>query len=221
MSGYFVTATGTDVGKTYVTAGIIRAARQAGRAAAAIKPIMSGYDPTWMHQSDAGILLGAMEKPVTPDNIAAISPWRFAAALSPDLAAQRENRTLNLHGVATFCQAALHAAAGPMLIEGVGGAMVPLDAAHTVRDWIAALDLPVILVAGTYLGSISHSLTTIEALTTHNIRIAHIVLSESRDAPISTSELAAVIGRFCHGVPVHIIPRNYNDQSFRELAEAV
>ena len=65
MKAMFVTATGTDVGKTYVTAGIIRAMHERGRLASAIKPVMSGYDPHQPEASDAAILLDAMGKPVT------------------------------------------------------------------------------------------------------------------------------------------------------------
>jgi dethiobiotin synthetase len=92
MRSYFVTATGTDIGKTYITAGILRAARAAGRPVSAIKPVLSGYSPEFAAGSDPAVLLAAMGKRVTQHNIAAISPWRFTAPLSPDMAAARENR---------------------------------------------------------------------------------------------------------------------------------
>jgi len=212
MPAYFVTGTGTGIGKTYVTAGILRAG-----GGQAVKPVMSGYDPAALADSDAGILLAAMGKPVTAPNVAAISPWRFAAPLSPDMAAAREGRQIDLAAVIAFCEAAKAAASGSLLIEGVGGAMVPLNARKTVRDWIIGVHLPVILVAGTYLGTISHTLTTAKALTVAGIRIAAIVLSESVDSPVTPEETAATIGRFLT-TPVHLIPRDRNDRSFRELA---
>jgi dethiobiotin synthetase len=212
MPAYFVTGTGTGIGKTYVSAGIVRAG-----AAQAVKPILSGYNAQAAADSDAGILLAAMGKPVTESNIAAIAPWRFAAPLSPDMAAAREHREVDLAAVIAFCQAAIAAAPGLLLIEGVGGAMVPLTAQHTVRDWIAALNIPVLLVAGTYLGTISHTLTTATALTAAGITIAAIVLSESLVAPASLRETAAAIARFLPA-PIRLIPRDFNDRSFRELA---
>jgi hypothetical protein len=79
MKAAFVTATGTDIGKTYVTAGIIRAMREQGRPASAIKPVMSGYDPGRPEASDAGILLAAMGKPVNAETVAAMSGASGAA----------------------------------------------------------------------------------------------------------------------------------------------
>ena len=217
MKAFFVTATGTDVGKTYVTSGIIRAARQLGFAASGIKPVMSGYDGNMPQASDAGILLEAMGKPVNAKTIAAIAPWRYAAPLSPDMAAAREGRCLNLPDILTFCAAAIRAAPGMMLVEGVGGALVPLDASHTVRDWIAALGQPALLVAGSYLGTLSHTLTAAEALLSHGVEIAAIVLNESEISPVPPAETAAAIGRFLPEVPLHIIPRHLNDISFLNL----
>ena len=87
MKALFVTATGTDVGKTYVTAGILRAARQLGHLASAIKPLMSGYDAQMPQASDAGVLLEAMGKRANPGTIAAsppgVTPPRFHPTWRP------------------------------------------------------------------------------------------------------------------------------------------
>ena len=218
MKALFVTASGTDVGKTYVTAGIIRALRQRGHAAGAVKPIMSGYHAGMSESSDAGILLQAMGKPVSAETIAAIAPWRYAAPLSPDMAAMREGRKLHLPDIIAFCRAAIRAAPGMLLVEGVGGAMVPLDAQHTVRDWIGALGLPVLLVAGSYLGTISHTLAAAEALHAKGVTIAAVALSESETSPVPLEETAAAIGRFLPGVAIHLIPRHFNNVSFSQLS---
>jgi dethiobiotin synthetase len=219
MKALFVTATGTEVGKTYVTAGIIRASRQRGDAASAIKPVMSGYDAQMRQASDAGILLQAMGKPVNEKTVAAIAPWRYAAPLSPDMAAAREGRVLDLPRILTFCTAAIQAAPGLMLVEGVGGVMVPLDAAHTVRDWIAALNLSTLLIAGSYLGTISHTLTAAEALLSRGINIATIVINESEISPVPPEQTAAAISRFLPDIALHIIPRHLNNISFLQLTD--
>jgi dethiobiotin synthetase len=221
MKAAFVTATGTDIGKTYITAGIIRALIEQGQQAAAVKPVMSGYDPAAPEPSDAAILLQAMGKPVTPETVAAIAPWRYSAPLSPDMAATREGRAIALPDLLRFCRAAIRAAPGTLLVEGVGGAMVPLNSTHTVRDWIAELRLPALLVAGTYLGAISHSLTTAEALLRGGNRIAAIILSESEISPVPAEETAAAIANFLPGIAVHIIPRHFNNLSFLKLAEFI
>jgi dethiobiotin synthetase len=220
MSSYFVTATGTDIGKTYVTAGIVRAARAAGRHWSAIKPLLSGYDAATAAGSDSAVLLAAMGKRVTLRNIACITPWRFAAPLSPDMAAAREGRNVDFDALTAFCRAAMESAPETLLIEGVGGVAVPLDAKRVVADWISGLRIPAILVAGTYLGTISHTLAAAEFLAARGVRIAQIVLSESLSAPVSSEETADTLARFLPA-PIRIIPRNLNDRSFRELADAL
>ena len=97
--------------------------------------------------------------------------------------------------------------------------MVPLDQTYTVRDWIANLKLPAVLVTGSYLGAISHTLTTAEALLRCPGGIAAIVVSESETSPVPTAETAASIARFLPGIALHIIPRHLNDISFRNLAD--
>lgn len=199
----FVTATGTEVGKTFVTALLVRQLRAAGRAPLAIKPVMSGYAADAAAQSDAGRLLAAMERPLTPDAVAEISPWRFAAPLSPDMAAAREGRTIDFDALVGFCRAQ---AGAPLLVEGVGGAMVPLDARRTVMDWMAALDAPALVVAGSYLGTISHSLTTLAAMHARGVRVAGLVISESAESPVPAEETAETLARFTD-VPIRIVPR--------------
>jgi dethiobiotin synthetase len=218
MKAYFVTGTGTDIGKTYVAAGIIRAARKAGRQANAIKPIISGYDYNRPETSDAGKLLIAMEKRVTPQSVAAIAPWRYQAPVSPDMAAAMEGRSINLPQVITFCEAAVMSAPDIMLVEGVGGVMVPLDRWHTVRDWIAGMHMPALLVAGSYLGAISHILTAAEALTTRGIVIAAVVISESDISPVRPEDIATTITRFLPRTPIHVIHRLMNELAFEKLA---
>src|ERR1019366_3696481 len=87
VSAYFVTSTGTDIGKTFVTAGLIRYLREAGQAVHALKPVVSGYDPSVVETSDPAVLLGALGRPVAADEVERIAPWRFRAPLSPDPAA--------------------------------------------------------------------------------------------------------------------------------------
>ena len=93
MTAYFVTSTGADIGKTFVTAGLIRHLRGEGRPATALKPLVSGYDSSVVETSDPAVLLRAMGRSVTADEIAAIAPFRFRAPLSPDLAAARRLAT--------------------------------------------------------------------------------------------------------------------------------
>jgi dethiobiotin synthetase len=217
MTSYFITATGTDIGKTHTIAGLIRAGRELKRDFAAIKPVLTGYDTDTAPHSDPSVLLDAMNRPNNPRNIATISPWRFTAPLSPDMAAAREGKRIVLKDVVTFCEAAIAAAPGTLLIEGIGGVAVPLNDSDLVTDWIAALDIPTILVGGTYLGTLSHIITAGTLLSAQGIKIAAIILNESPNAPVLAEEIAATLERFA-ACPIHIIPRDFDDGTFKRLA---
>ena len=208
MPGLFVTATGTDIGKTYVTAALVRRWRAAGRSARALKPVVSGFDPGAAETSDPGLLLLAMGETVDAAGLQRIAPFRFAAPLSPDMAAAREGRCVDFSKLLAFCRKELAAAdAAPLLIEGVGGVMVPLDETRTVLDWMKALGLPVLLVAGSYLGTISHSLTAFAALSRAGLAVAALAVNESEQSSVPLAETVAAIARFVAPVPVVALPR--------------
>jgi dethiobiotin synthetase len=206
MSALFVTATGTEIGKTFVAAGLIHALKARGREVAAIKPLVSGYEAWSAPMSDPARLLDALGLPPTEDEIAKIAPWRFRAPVSPNQAADREHRHLDYGALLSFCKSAADAASGLLLIEGIGGVMVPIDDRHTVLDWIADLKIPALLVAGNYLGTISHTLTALGVLRQRHIPVTAIVLSESENSSVPLADNAASIAHFGHGVPVLSVP---------------
>jgi dethiobiotin synthetase len=206
VSAIFVTATGTDVGKTFVAASLIRHLRRQGHVVEAIKPVLSGFDPNEAAASDPGILLDALGLPVTADEIQRISPWRFRAPLSPDLAASMEGRRIDVAEVVAFCQNAVATHRDVLLIEGAGGIMVPLDDQRTVLDVMMALRLPLILVTGSYLGSISHTLTALDSLFTRDMNVMAVIVSETPGSAVPLDEVVATIGRFAE--PVIGLPRS-------------
>jgi dethiobiotin synthetase len=207
MTAVFVSATGTDVGKTFVTAGLIRHFRKDGRAVDAIKPVVSGFDPAALPGSDPGALLAALGRPLTIEEAQRISPWRFAAPLSPDMAARREGRIVDFAAVTDFCRSAMAGRRGHLFIEGIGGIMVPLDERHTVLDLITQLRLPLLLVAGTYVGTISHTLTALHVLARRNLDVAAVIVSESAASAASLKDTVATIARFSDSIEVVGIPR--------------
>ena len=206
MAAVFVTGTGTDVGKTFVTAALIQHLRATGRPVDAFKPVVSGFDPAQVAGSDPGVLLAALGRTATAEEFDRIAPWRFAAPLSPDLAAQAEARSIDFKALVEFSRWVAYGR-GTILIEGVGGIMVPLDQNHTVLDWISALRIPVLLVAGSYLGSISHALTALHVLAQRNLDIAGVVVSESPTPGATLADTTATIARFAIPVPVIALPR--------------
>ena len=147
MTAVFITATGTDIGKTFLTAGLIRHIRGAGGAVAAIKPIVSGFDPGAWQGSDPAMLLAALGRPVALEEVERISPWRFKAPLSPHMAGKREGRAIVFQDVVEFCRRSMAGNRGVLLIEGVGGIMVPFDDRRTVLDLMSMLRLPAIQFA--------------------------------------------------------------------------
>jgi len=205
LTAIFITATGTDVGKTFVAASLIRTLQQMGRVVQAIKPVVSGFDPEHPEASDSGVLLDALGLPATLQEIERISPWRFRAPVSPDLAAQREGQRIDVDAVISFCQDAIEQRQDILLIEGIGGIMVPLDEQRTVLDVMMALQLPLILVAGSYLGTISHTLTALDALFRRDMKLLAIIVSETPGATVPLDDTVASIARFVG--PVIGLPR--------------
>ncbi|MGH6853106.1 MAG: dethiobiotin synthase, partial [Methylocella sp.] len=196
MSTVFITGAGTGVGKTFVAAGLIRYFRGLGRPVNALKPLVSGFDPAEPSGSDPAILLDALGREVNPEELNRVSPWRLRAPLSPDMAARIENRALDFQAVVDFCRAAIAGNGGALLIEGIGGIMVPLDARHTVLNLMIALNQPLILVAGSYLGTLSHVLAAQDVILRHALDPRAIVVSESDGAPPRLDATLATLANF-------------------------
>jgi dethiobiotin synthetase len=206
VTAIFITATGPDVGETFVVAALIRHFRQSGGSVDAIKPIASGYDPAQAAASDTGMLVSALGLPFTPESIEHVSPWRFRAALSPDLAARYEGLGIDVDGVVAYCQAAIERHPGVLLIEGVGGIMTPLDEHRTILDVMMALRLPLILIAGTYPGAITHTLTALDSLFRRDLNVLATMVSETPGSNTPLDDVVASIGRFT--TPVIGMPRS-------------
>jgi dethiobiotin synthetase len=210
--GLFVTATGTGVGKTFVSRALTAALHAEGRVVAALKPIETGFsDPS---ASDAQALARACARPELASAHLfyrarpPLAPW--AATLSgappppplPDLV-----RAIEAAGEgADFC-----------LIEGAGGLLVPYDAEHTLADLALALSLPLLLVACDQLGVLSHVLTAHESAARRGLRVAAIVLVAT-DRPDPSSATNARILEQRTGTPVLRFPRVADDD--RALARA-
>ena len=206
MTAIFITATGPDVGKTLVVAALIRHLRAMGHAVDAIKPIVSGYEPAQAAASDPGTLIAALGLPFSPESIERTSPWRFRAALSPDLAARLEGRNIDVDAVIAYCKTAIDRRSDILLIEGVGGIMEPLDQHRTVLDVMMALRLPLILVTGSYRGALSHTLTALDSLFRRDMSVLATIVSETAGSKVALDDIVAAISRFTE--PVIGLPRS-------------
>lgn len=170
-AAYFVTGTDTEVGKTTIAAGLLRAARQAGLSTAAAKPVASGCVMTdhGLRNEDALTLLAECTLPLSYE---VVNPFAFAPAIAPHLAAREAGVELNAARLAEPVRQVLALQADFTLVEGAGGWRVPLAGHETLADLAAMLELPVILVVGVRLGCISHALLTAEAIERDGLRLA-------------------------------------------------
>jgi dethiobiotin synthetase len=214
MNGLFITGVGTGVGKTLVMTILGHQLRGIGRRVEALKPVVSGFlehDP----ESDPALILRSLEVVPTADAVAAISPWRFASPISPHLAARREARPVALEEVVRFC----YERAGPVgsirMIEGAGGVMSPMATDGTCLDLIAALGDPAILVTGTYLGALSHTLTALAALRARAVAVRGVVVSQSIE-DMGIAQTVEGLREFGSGdIPVYSLPRLEGDPEWR------
>ncbi|MGI8593691.1 MAG: dethiobiotin synthase [Solirubrobacteraceae bacterium] len=172
MRGLFVTGTDTGVGKTVVAAAICVALRARSERVAAFKPVVTGLDtpslPGWPH--DHALLAAA-----TGGDPERVAPYRFGPAASPHLAAELSGQ--RIHPPTLLAAARLAGEAGPLIVEGVGGLLVPLAADYAVADFIADLGLPLVVVAYPGLGTINHTLLTLQAARARALRVAAVVMT--------------------------------------------
>ena len=170
-AAYFITGTDTDVGKTTIAAGLLRAARLAGLSTAAVKPVAAGCELTvdGLRNSDALALLAECSVPL---RYVEVNPVALAPAIAPHLAALEAGISLDLTALTTAVQAVLAKQADFTLVEGAGGWRVPLHDTATLAHLAVALQLPVIVVVAVRLGCINHALLTIEAIERDGLRVA-------------------------------------------------
>jgi dethiobiotin synthetase len=173
MPGCFVTGTDTGVGKTVLAGAIVAALRARGVRVRALKPVITGLDeppdPFW--PPDHELLAAAAGS--TPEQVTAI---RYGPAVSPHLAAELAGRLIV---PAQLIEAARRAAQDcqALIVEGVGGLLVPLAAGYDVRAFARELGLPLVIAARPGLGTINHTLLTLEAARASALHVAAVVLT--------------------------------------------
>lgn len=165
--GIFVTGTDTGVGKTVVASGIARMLKEKGMNVGVMKPIATG------DQDDAKALIAAAR---VTDELSLVNPQFFKEALAPEVAAQAERREVELEHIykAYWALSKKHDA---MIVEGVGGVKVPIGDSTYVLDLIEALRLPVLVVARAVLGTLNHTLLTLDALLEKKIPVVGILFN--------------------------------------------
>ena len=173
MRGLFVTATDTGVGKTVVAAAILAALRARGESVAAFKPVLTGtdepVDPDWP-PDDVVLAAAAGADP------AAVAQARYGPPVSPHLAAELAGQPVDPAALRA-AMAERAAGADALVVEGVGGLLVPLTRDYAVRDLARDAGLPLVVAARPGLGTINHTLLTLESARAAGLNVAGVVMT--------------------------------------------
>ncbi len=186
MKHCFITATGTDVGKTIVTAGLVRALRHGGLDAVTMKPVQTGIPSDEAAgageaaPSDLDIHLTHSGYTPPEEERELLMPYTYEPACSPHLAGRLAGRYADIDYIVT-CANRLADDHQVVLAEGAGGVLAPIDEERTMLDLMVALGWPVLLVAHRGLGTINHTLLSIEALRRAGLDILGVVFNETED----------------------------------------
>ena len=208
-AGLFVTATDTGVGKTYITAIVARALRSTGRSVGAYKPVCSGAEVAadgTLSWNDVDTLTNAIGGQFDSERVC---PLRFRAPLAPNVAARREHAQIDFE---QLCEGARwwQGRVDILLVEGVGGLLCPLTERETIADLALALRYPLLVVARLGLGTINHTLLTVEAARSRGLTVSGVLLNEpeplaslcgTEENPVEIERLARipVLGILRHG----------------------
>lgn len=177
MDGVFVTGTGTEVGKTVAAAAIARTLAAEGKTVAVFKPAVTGLDEAG--EPDHELLRRAAGSRQSDEEIA---PYRYGPPASPHLAAELAGSRIESQRVLAAARAAADGAE-VLVCEGVGGLLVPLAPDYLVRDLAVDLGLPLVIAASPGLGTINHTLLTIEAARSVGLTVELVVLTPWPGSP--------------------------------------
>lgn len=181
--GFFVAGTDTGVGKTRVACALVRGFRARGIDVGAMKPVETGV-------GEAGPLdaLALQAAAGDTDPLDDVCPLRFALPAAPTVAAAAEGRSVEFWALLRAFER-VKARHDCVIVEGAGGLLVPVDAQHCMADLARELGLPVLLVARAALGTINHTLLTLEAAVARGLSVAGVVISHA-DGPLSAADAA-------------------------------
>ena len=183
--GIFITGTDTGVGKTLVTAALALHLKKRGLAVGVMKPIETGVLPARAAQSDAARLRSIIE---SEETLGAICPYSFELPVAPLAAAQAKGQTINPDTIKKVYRL-LSSRYDCMVVEGIGGVLVPITPKISVTDLIKSLRLPVVVVGRSGLGGINHALLTIDALRRRKIHIIALALNRTHSVRSALSRI--------------------------------
>lgn len=176
MRGLFFVGTDTGVGKTFVTAAVARALREQGKAVSVCKPVATGAERVGgqLLSDDTRLLAEAAGE----KDHERVTPWTFEVPAAPPVAARLAGQTLSLAELSEAVRRQA-LAEGILLVEGIGGLLCPLTERDTVADLARLLGLPLVVVARRTLGTLNHTLLTLEVARGRGLPVAGVVVSET------------------------------------------
>ncbi len=176
MRGYFITGTDTDVGKTWISLGIIEALKQQGKKVGVMKPVSAGCETTdaGLRNEDALLL---QQQSNIEINYGTINPYAFEPAIAPHIAAENEGMRIDIETIYQRFQT-IQQQSDCVVVEGAGGWQVPLNDFQTLADLAKRLELPVILVVGMRLGCLNHALLSVESIRACGLPLAGWVANQ-------------------------------------------
>lgn len=217
---FFVTGTDTGVGKTFVTAALLRAAGGRGLATAALKPVAAGTTVVGGQScnEDALILQQACSVALP---LAVLNPVCLAEPVAPHIAARQAGRDLSVAALLPACRQVLDRQADLTLVEGAGGWLVPLSERETLADLVVALQLPVILVVGMRLGCLNHALLSASAIRSSGLVLSGWVANHiDPDMPVAR-ENVATLEQMLDAPLLGVFPYQADDVCQNEVADEV
>jgi dethiobiotin synthetase len=186
VKGYFITGTDTNVGKTIVTACLIALFKGRGENVGVMKPIETGVDPECNSSanSDAKFL---MEVSGTQDSLNEVCPYQLKTPASPYQASKISGQEIDPAKILNAFRA-LQAKHSLTLVEGVGGLMVPITQRYTIADLALEMQLPLIIVSRIQIGTLNHTLLTINAARQHGLKVKGVILNQSSNEALNVVE---------------------------------
>ncbi|OUR64728.1 dethiobiotin synthase [Methylophaga sp. 42_25_T18] len=209
MTSVFVTGTDTEVGKTFISIGLIELFKQQGLNVAGMKPIASGCEQTaeGLRNEDA---LALQQHANVELDYELINPYTFEPAIAPHIAAQQTATNIDINVLKNNYEK-IQSQADVVVVEGAGGWLVPLNEKQTLADLAVELNLPVILVVGMRLGCINHALLSVANIQQSGLPLLGWIANDLESSP-QTEAMVQTLQQYINAPCLGVVPQLNSDQ---------
>ena len=211
MTRIAMLGSGTDIGKTHISCALLKEARERGQTVHAYKPVMSGFAPDQLGESDAGRLAAACGHNIDAASLDRFCHYAFTEAVAPNVAARRSGISMDYTALVDRARRAMAGDKVLFLLEGAGGVLSPVTDEKLNADLAADLGLSAVIVTANYLGTISHTLSAIESCRQRGVAVCAIAISQPTVDFGLPAEVIEEIGRWTH-LPCIAFDHDSDDQ---------